>query len=57
MQNEPLVVWVLEYFDTVAGDSSIDLYKTESMARADAEKMQADGIIESSIIYARRVWE
>jgi|TARA_B100001059_G_scaffold181581_1_gene182568 hypothetical protein len=57
MENESLVIWVLEYFDTVAGDSSIDLYKTEKMARDDAKKLSADGIIESYIVYQRRVWE
>lgn len=57
MHNEPLVIWVLEYFDTAAGDSSIDLYKTEDMARSDAEKLSEDGTIESYIVYPRRVWE
>tara|TARA_R100001509_G_C4807041_1_gene195109 strand:- start:31 stop:204 length:174 start_codon:yes stop_codon:yes gene_type:complete len=57
MENEPLIVWVMEYFDDVAGDSSIDLYKTEEMARDDAAKLEADGTISSVIIYQRRVWQ
>ena len=46
----------MEYFDDVAGDSSIDLYRTEEMARAEAEKLKAEGVISSVIIYERRVW-
>ena len=57
MQNEPLVIWVLEYFDTVAGDRSIDLYQTEDMARSDAEKLKSENVITNVLIYPRRVWE
>ena len=55
--NGPLIVWVLEYYDTVAGDNSIDLYKTEKMARDDAKKLKDEGIITDVLIYQRRVWE
>ena len=55
--NAPLIIWVMEYFDDVAGDSSIDLYRTEEMARSDAEKLKKEGVISSVIIYQRRVWE
>lgn len=57
MQNEPLVIWVVEYFDTVANEKSLDLYKTESMARADAEKLKSENVITNVLIYPRRVWE
>jgi hypothetical protein len=55
--NSPLIVWVLEYYDTVAGDNSIDLYKTEKMARDDAKKLKDEGVITNVLIYQRRVWE
>lgn len=57
MQNEPLVIWVVEYFDTVANEKSLDLYRTESMARADAEKLKSENVISNVLIYPRRVWE
>lgn len=57
MQNEALIVWVVEYFDTVANEKSLDLYRTESMARADAEKLKSENVITNVLIYPRRVWE
>ena len=57
MSNESLVVWVFEYYDTVAGEKSLDIYKTEKMARADAKQLKEEGIITDVLIYARRVWE
>ncbi len=57
MSDESLVVWVVEYFDTVANERSLDLYKTESMARADAEKLKSENVITDIFIYPRRVWE
>lgn len=57
MSNQPLIVWVLEYFDTVAGEKSLDIYKTEKMARADAKQLKDEGIITDVLIYQRRVWE
>ena len=57
MGNQPLIVWVLEYFDTVAGEKSLDIYKTEKMARADAKQLKDEGIITDVLIYQRRVWE
>ena len=57
MQNEALIIWVVEYFDTVANEKSIDLYRTESMARADAEKLKSENVITNVLIYPRRVWE
>jgi len=55
--NSPLIVWVFEYYDTVAGEKSLDLYKTEKMARDDAKKLKDEGIITDVLIYQRRVWE
>lgn len=55
--NSPLIVWVLEYYDTVAGENSIDIYKTEKMARDDAKKLKEEGVITNVLIYQRRVWE
>jgi hypothetical protein len=57
MSNQPLVVWVFEYYDTVAGEKSLDIYRTEKMARADAKQLKEEGIITDVLIYARRVWE
>ena len=57
MSDESLVVWVVEYFDTVANERSLDLYKTESMARADAEKLKSENVITDIFIYPRRVCE
>jgi hypothetical protein len=57
MQNEALIIWVVEYFDTVANEKSLDLYRTESMARADAEKLKSENVITNVLIYPRRVWE
>jgi hypothetical protein len=57
MENEALIVWVVEYFDTVANEKSLDLYRTESMARADANKLKSENIITDVLIYPRRVWE
>jgi hypothetical protein len=55
--NGPLLVWVFEYYDTVAGEKSLDIYKTEKMARDDAKKLKDEGIITDVLIYQRRVWE
>ena len=55
--NSPLIVWVFEYYDTVAGEKSLDLYLTEKMARDDAKKLKDEGIITDVLIYARRVWQ
>jgi len=57
MSDESLVVWVVEYFDTVANERSLDLYKTESMARADAKNLKSENVITDIFIYPRRVWE
>ena len=57
MSDEALIVWVVEYFDTVANEKSLDLYRTESMARADAEKLKSENVITNVLIYPRRVWE
>ena len=57
MENEALIIWVVEYFDTVANEKSLDLYRTESMARADAEKLKSENVITNVLIYPRRVWE
>lgn len=57
MNDAPLIVWVMEYFDTVAGDGSLDLYKTEEMANEDRKKLVAEGVITNVLIYQRRVWE
>jgi hypothetical protein len=43
MENEPLLVWVMEYYDTVAGEKSLDLYKTEEMAIARLEMEEEYG--------------
>lgn len=55
--NAPLLIWVCEYYDTVAGEKSLDLYKTEKMARDDAKKLKDEGIITDVLIYQRRVWQ
>lgn len=57
MSDEGLVIWVVEYFDTVANEKSLDLYKTEGMARADAKKLKDENVITDIFIYPRRVWE
>ena len=57
MNDAPLIVWVMEYFDTVAGDGALDLYKTEEMANEDRKKLVAEGVITNVLIYQRRVWE
>lgn len=57
MSNQPLIVWVFEYYDTVAGEKSLDIYKTEKMARADAKQLKDEGVITDVLIYQRRVWE
>jgi hypothetical protein len=57
MNDAPLIVWVMEYFDTVAQDHSLDLYKTEEMANEDRRKLVAEGVITNVLIYQRRVWE
>ena len=57
MQNEPLVVWVVEYFDAVGVEKSFDLYRTESMARADAEELKSENVVTDVLVYPRRVWE
>jgi len=57
MSDEGLIIWVVEYFDTVANERSLDLYKTESMARADAENLKSENVITDIFIYPRRVWE
>ena len=57
MNDAPLIVWVMEYFDTVAGDGALDLYKTEEMANEDRRKLVAEGVITNVLIYQRRVWE
>ena len=57
MSDEALIVWVVEYFDTVANEKSLDLYKTESMARADAKNLKSENVITDIFIYPRRVWE
>ena len=48
MDNQPLFVWVMDYYDTVAGEKSLDLYKTEEMAH---------GTICDVLIYQRMVWQ
>ena len=57
MENDALIIWVVEYFDTVANEKSLDLYRTESMARADADKLKSENVITDVLIYPRRVWE
>ena len=57
MENEPLLVWVMEYYDTVADQKSLDLYKTEEMAQEDKRKLPADGTICDVLIYQRMVWQ
>jgi hypothetical protein len=57
MENETLIVWVMEYYDTVAGEKSLDLYKTEKMAQEDKRKLTADGTISNVLIYQRMVWQ
>ena len=57
MSNQPLIVWVFEYYDTIAGEKSLDIYKTEKMARADAKQLKDEGVITDVLIYQRRVWE
>lgn len=57
MESEALIIWVVEYFDTVENEKSLDLYRTESMARADAEKLKSENVITDVLIYPRRVWE
>ena len=57
MENEVLIVWVVEYFDTIANEKSLDLYRTERMARADADKLKSENVITDVLIYPRRVWE
>ena len=57
MENEMLIVWVMEYYDTVAGEKSLDLYKTEKMAQEDKRKLTADGTIRDVLIYQRMVWQ
>ena len=57
MENEPLLVWVMEYYDTVADQKSPDLYKTEEMAQEDKRKLTADGTICDVLIYQRMVWQ
>jgi hypothetical protein len=52
MDNQPLIVW-----DTVAGEKSLDLYKTEEMAQEDKRKLTADGTISDVLIYQRMVWQ
>ena len=47
----------MEYYDTVAGEKSLDLYKTEEMAQEDKKKTSADGTIRDVLIYQRMVWE
>ena len=56
MDNQPLIVWVMEYYDTVADQKSLDLYKTEEMAQEDKRKLTADGTISDVLIYQRMVW-
>ena len=57
MENEPLLVWVMEYYDTVADQKSLDLYKTEEMAQEDKRKLTADGTNCDVLIYQRMVWQ
>ena len=57
MSDEILIVWVMEYYDTVAGEKSLDLYKTEEMAQEDKRKLTADGTISNVLIYQRMVWQ
>ncbi len=57
MDNQPLIVWVMEYYDTVADQKSLDLYKTEEMAQEDKKKLTADGTIRDVLIYQRMVWQ
>ncbi len=57
MNNQSLFVWVMEYYDTVAGEKSLDLYKTEKMARDDAKKLKDEGVITDVLIYQRMVWQ
>ena len=57
MENDALIIWVVEYFDTVANEKSLDLYRTERMARGDADKLKAENVITDVLIYPRRVWE
>ena len=57
MENEPLLVWVMEYYDTVEGEKSLDLYKTEALAQEDKRKLTADGTICDVLIYERMVWQ
>ena len=49
--DQVLIVWVMEYYDTVAGEKSLDLYKTEEMAKEDKRKLTADGTICDVLIY------
>ncbi len=55
--DQVLIVWVMEYYDTVAGEKSLDLYKTEEMAKEDKRKLTADGTISDVLIYQRMVWQ
>tara|TARA_Y100000022_G_scaffold92320_1_gene79741 strand:+ start:35 stop:223 length:189 start_codon:yes stop_codon:yes gene_type:complete len=55
--DQVLIVWVMEYYDTVAGEKSLDLYKTEEMAKEDKKKLTADGTISDVLIYQRMVWQ
>ena len=57
MNDKPLIVWVMEYYDRVAGEKSFDLYKTEEMAQEDKRKLTADGTISDVLIYQRMVWQ
>lgn len=57
LESIMLIVWVMEYYDTVAGEKSLDLYKTEEMAQEDKRKLMADGTIRDVLIYQRMVWE
>ena len=57
MNETPLIVWVMEYYDTFADQKSLDLYKTEEMAQEDKRKLTADGTICDVLIYQRMVWE